>query len=78
MINTHYRSGLVLRKGILEKVKTLSFDDFIILAFQKKWASLNNGKPLEFEIKLTKNGNLVLTSCLEKLAKTKDVITNEM
>jgi len=61
----------VLGKGTLVKVKTLPFDDFIILAFQKKWILLNDGKPLEFEVKLSKNGNLVLTSCLEKLARTK-------
>ena len=58
----------------LDKVQTTKFGQYIVLGLSDKWLLANNGKQLEFDAKLTKDGNLVLSARLERLSdRTKEV-----
>jgi len=64
---------------ILKSIVAKEFDNFLILSLSKKWLYANNEKSLEFEVKLTKDGMLVLSAPVEGLSdKTKDVDSNVM
>ena len=54
-------------------VITKEFDDFLIIGLEKKWIQLNENKPLEFDVEVTK-GKLVLSARLARLDKTREVI----
>ena len=61
----------------LGKIKTHLFDNYLTLAISKEWLEANNGKPLEFEATITKEGQLVLSAPVEGLSdRTKDVDSN--
>ena len=61
----------------LGKVKTIPFDKYLTIALSQEWLGANDCKPLEFDAKLTLDGELVLRASLEGLSrKTKEVITN--
>ncbi len=63
----------------LPSVKTTLFKDFLLIPFSKDWLAVNEGKPLVFEAKLTKNGKLQLCAELSKLSQgCKEVDNNEM
>lgn len=63
----------------LGTVKTTNFDQYVVVGLSNKWLQANNGKQLEFDAKLTLDGELVLVAQLEKLAtKTQEVIENIM
>ena len=62
----------------LGRIKSCFFVNYLALAFSKDWLDFNNGKPLEFEAKLTKDGQLVLSSRLSQLDRTKRVDNNEI
>ncbi len=44
----------------LGSVPTILFGERLLLALDKKLMQFNNGKPLEFQVKINDNGNLVL------------------
>jgi len=54
------------------------FEEFLIVSLSKKWLFVNEGKPLVFEAKLTKNGKLELSASLAALDSSKEVSKNEM
>lgn len=57
-----------------DKVKTFRFDKYLAIPLSDNWLEANNGKPLEFDAKLTLDGHLVLSATLEKLSdRTKEV-----
>ncbi len=60
----------------LGRVKVNIFENYLILSLSKQWISLNENKPLEFDIELTKEGKLILSSTLAGLNKTREVVTN--
>jgi len=63
----------------LGKVKTTNFDQYLVLGLSNNWLVANNGKQLEFDAKLTLDGNLVLSASLEGLSdSTKDIDENVM
>ena len=59
-------------------VTTKIFDNYLIIPFSKDWIYLNAGKPIEFNVVLTKEGKLVLSGLLSDLDRTKDVSANDM
>ena len=61
----------------LGTIKSHISDKAAVIAFSKDWLDANDGKPLEFQIKIEKN-QLVLSAKLETLDRTKEVVTNEM
>lgn len=61
----------------LGKIKSHISDKAVVVAFSKDWLDANDGKPLEFQVKIEKN-QLVLSANLESLDRTKEVDTNEM
>lgn len=65
-----------MKERILDPIKTKPFDKFLILALEDRWLQVNDGKPLVFEAKLTKNGKLELSASLAALDSSKDVDTN--
>ena len=60
------------------QVQTTPLDDFLLIPLSKKWLFVNEGKPLVFEAKLTKNGKLELSASLAALDSSKEVSKNEM
>ncbi len=62
----------------LGQVKTTPFKDFLLIPFSKDWLVANDGNQIVFDSKLTLNGKLVLVGTLSKLARTKEVVKNEM
>ncbi len=62
---------------VLDKITTKQFDDYLIIPFSKEWLSLNNDKPIEFSVQVKEN-KLILSGCLERLDRTKDVVTNDL
>lgn len=60
----------------LGKIKPNIFSDSMIIGFKNDWMLANNGKPLEFEVRIEKD-QLVLSAKLAALDKTKGVVTNE-
>jgi len=60
------------------QVQTTPLDDFLFIPLSKKWLFVNEGKPLVFEAKLTKNGKLELSASLAALDSSKEVSKNEM
>jgi len=66
-----------LKEIALDKVKTRSFNDFLLIPLSKKWLQVNDGKPLVFEAKLN-GGKLTLSANLRKLDSVKNVDTNGM
>lgn len=63
----------------LGKTKTVLFDKYLTIALSNEWLSANGGRPLEFDAKLTLDGQLVLSANLEKLSdRTKEVNDNVM
>ena len=57
----------------LGKIKTCFFDQqYLVLGFSDKWLKVNNGEPLEFDVKIDK-GCLVLSSPLTLGERTKEV-----
>ena len=68
-----------MKETKLGHIQTTPFDNFLIIPFEKKWLSVNDEKPIEFEIKLTKKGQLVLVGDLARVTtNTKEVSKNEM
>jgi len=67
-----------LKEIKLGTIKTRIVDDFLIIAFSRKWLSLNCEKEIEFDAKVTKEGQLVLSACLARLDRTNEVDDNEM
>lgn len=62
----------------LGQLKAEPFENYLILGLSKKWLDANGGKPISFNVKLTKNGSLVLLANLENLSKrTNEVDSNE-
>ena len=66
-----------MKKITLGTVKTTIFNDYLVLGLSKNWLSKNNGQQLEFDAKL-ENGQLVLSSRLSQLDRTKRVDNNAM
>lgn len=66
-----------MKETNLGKVKTLLFNDFLLIVFSKKWLAVNDDKPIDFEAKLTEKGNLELTARLAALVNSKEVSNNE-
>jgi hypothetical protein len=66
-----------LKNTKLGTISTHFFENFLILGFDKKWLSINDEKPIEFEIEI-KDGKLILSGNLSRLNKTKEVLTNDM
>ncbi|MCH7969007.1 MAG: hypothetical protein IH841_07180 [Thaumarchaeota archaeon] len=63
----------------LDKTTSHSFSDYEIIALSKEFRHANDGKPLIFEAKLTKDGKLELCANLSKLShSSKEVSTNGM
>ena len=60
----------------LDKITSHSFSDYEIIALSKEFRQVNDGKPLVFESKLTKNGKLELSASLAALDSSKDVNNN--
>ena len=77
-INTQNQTCPMPGNRRLGNVKTQLFDEFLILGFSKKWLFVNEGKPIEFDVVLTKEGKLVLAANLARTAKTRKVVDNEM
>jgi len=66
-----------LKEIRLNKIKTFHFDKYLAIPLSNNWLEANNGKPLEFDAKLTLDGKLVLEAQLQGLTtRTKEVITN--
>jgi len=63
-------------KSKLGNIRTIFFDEFLIIGFDKKWLSVNDANPLEFEVKL-EDSRLVLSAKLARLERTKEVSKNE-
>ena len=61
----------------LSHIQTKSFDDFLFIGFDKKWLSINDDKPLDFDTKIIE-GQLILSAKLARLERTKEVSKNEM
>ena len=57
-------------------ITTKIFDDYLIIPFSRDWLCLNAGKPIKFNVVLTKEGKLVLSGLLTDLDRTQDVDTN--
>ena len=53
----------------LGKVRTTNFGQYIVLGLSNKWLQANSGKSIEFDAKLTLDGELVLSARLEKLSE---------
>jgi hypothetical protein len=64
----------VARNTIPDSVVAKEFDDFLIISLSKKWIQLNENKPLEFDVIISEEGKLVLSSRLARLDKTREVI----
>lgn len=63
----------------LGQVQTEVFNDFLLIPLEGRWLQVNDGKPLVFEAKLTKDGKLELCANLSKLShSSKEVSTNGM
>lgn len=60
----------------LGTTKTCEFGDQLIISLDKKWSTLNNGEPLEFQAKL-ENGCLVLRSLISGRQRNTDQSTKK-
>ena len=66
-----------MKETKLGSIQTKTFDEFLFIGFDKKWLLVNDGKSIEFETKLTKDGKLELCANLSKLShSSKEVDTN--
>ena len=68
----------ILKEINLDSVKTIPFQDFLVIPISKEFLIANNGKQIVFDSKLTLDGKLVLVGTLTKLARTEEVVKNEM
>ena len=75
---TKSEGSFYLKAIDLPQVKTTSSKDFLLIPLEKSWLNVNDGKPIVFDARLTKNGKLILTGSLSKLVRTNEVDTNEM
>ena len=70
---------MLARNRFLGTIVTKEFDNFLIIGLSKKWIHFNDNRPLQFEVTLTKEGQLVLSASIGGLSdKTKDVDNNAM
>ncbi len=72
------RGSYILKNLDFGKVKTSFFKDNLLISLSKDWLAINEGKPLVFEAKLTKNGKLELSASLAALDSSKEVDNVEM
>lgn len=48
----------------LGRIQSGEFENYLIIGFDKNWSKLNNEQPLEFEVKINKKNQLVLSATL--------------
>ena len=61
--------------GLLNAKK---FDRYLVVGFSDRWLDLNAGKDIVFDVKLTKEGRLVLSAKLCELDRTNEDVNNEL
>lgn len=66
-----YQGEKELKEEILGTTQTIEYGEHVVIGLDRKFLGLNDGKPIEFQAKITENGKIVLESeCLTKLSKT--------
>ena len=73
---TKIEGRFALKEISLEAVEAKPYHEFLIIPLEKSWLKVNNEKPLIFEVKITKNGKLELSSRLAALDSSKEVDIN--
>lgn len=71
-------SKFVLKERNLGLLKAKKFDRYLVVSFSDRWLDLNAGKDIFFDVKLTKEGRLVLSAKLVEMDRTNEDVKVEL